>query len=68
MYVEEEEDERHKSGQYETLVVVILDISLWRALFFPFSGSEAYLLFNSISQLSINIETDNKQIFSESLF
>lgn len=28
MYVEEEEDERHKSGQYETLVVVILDISL----------------------------------------
>lgn len=39
------------------------------SLFFPFSGSEAYLLFNSnISQLSINIETDNKQKFFSLFF
>lgn len=70
---DEEEDERHKSGQYESpLVVVILDIFLFMTgplFFFPFSGSEAYLLFNSnISQLSINIETDNKQNFFSLFF
>jgi hypothetical protein len=61
-------------GQYrKSLVVVILDIYFFLfmtgPLFFPILWVRAYLLFNSnISQLSINIETDNKQNIFFSLF